>query len=239
MKFEFKNKKRISLVMALVILPAILVWAGGTDGGGGSAVNCEPRLEIGYEIVNGKVKVVSKYDPSTEGSALSHDRKYELTDLWEAEYGYGPFRNQKRKTSFDAVNSTKKQIETALERLESVNPQFGQLTRQAMTVVQANIIQLSDGDEVLPPEDTDIRYMKKGCHLVGLGAYSDRENNLVIDPEVWKALSRTDRAAFLMHEAIYKVLRDTQHDDSSWRTRRIVGYLFSAGTFTWQEAFQQ
>jgi hypothetical protein len=68
-----------------------------------------------------------------------------------------------------------------------------------------------------------------------LGSYSDIENTLKIDPKIWNGFSNTDKAAFYFHEAIYKYLRDTEQDRTSWRTRKIVGYLFSLAEYSWED----
>jgi len=64
-----------------------------------------------------------------------------------------------------------------------------------------------------------------GCVVEPVGVYTN--GGLSISREVYRALSKTDRAAFFLHEAIYKLARDTADaQDSQW-TRFVVGMLFA------------
>lgn len=93
---------------------------------------------------------------------------------------------------------------------------------------------VKDGEYVIPPEDTDIRFLLIGCRPLGYGVYSDRANNLVYDPKI--KLPIIDLAAFEIHEAVYKYLRVVRKQpQSSWDTRRIVGLMFSTEPFTLRE----
>lgn len=90
-----------------------------------------------------------------------------------------------------------------------------------------------EGNYVLGPDDTDIRFLPKGClPPIGLGLYSDREDNLIYDKAIMGKLLVIDQAAFEIHEAIYKYLRVSAGARSSWQTRRIVGLIFSDEKFT-------
>lgn len=55
------------------------------------------------------------------------------------------------------------------------------------------------------------------------------QGKLIVHQGLWLSnkLGEIDRAALLVHEAIYKLLRETQGDTDSAKAREIVGYLFS------------
>ena len=98
-------------VAATISLLALFAWAGGTDGAGGragggsaggSVVKCEIEPKIVPKIINGKIELTIFFDEKrAKEIALSHGRKYQLTELWEAENGYGPFQRRKLEMMFD------------------------------------------------------------------------------------------------------------------------------------------
>lgn len=53
------------------------------------------------------------------------------------------------------------------------------------------------------------------------------EENLYIRKLYWSRMDEINRAALVLHEAIYFVLREKLGDTNSTRTRRIVGLIFS------------
>jgi hypothetical protein len=55
------------------------------------------------------------------------------------------------------------------------------------------------------------------------------QGHLIVNDALWSssALSEADRAALYVHEAVYKLLRETENASNSVKSREIVGYLFS------------
>ncbi len=241
-KWQIKKATSLTVLFALNAI-SLAASAGASHGGGGGVINCEIKPAIVMKKDrDGKMKLQVEYDQkAAQDLGLSHGRKYQLTDLWEAEKGYGPFREESHRRGrnlnmmFDNKTTVQNQIVNALKRLAQVNPEFARIVSEKLLIVQQNVISIPEGSYVLPPQDTDIRYLKKGCEVVGLGMYFDIENNLVIDPEVKSSLLKIDEAAFFVHEAIYKALRDTSHVETSWSTRKMVGYLFSEESYTWED----
>lgn len=239
---RYMLKTLIFLIAVIAPFQSGMAKSGGTDGGGGSVIQCQLKPEVILTTdENGKAVLGLAYDEkAAQAVMLTHDRKYQLTDLWEAEHGYGPFENHRlNKMMFDDVTPVDEQLNLALGRLKAVNPKFSQAVKGYLKLVKANILPIPQDSYVMLPQDTDIRYMKKGCTLEGFGYYSDRQNNLVIDPAIREKISKIDEAAFFMHEAIYKLLRDQKKETDSWRTRRIVGFLFSEEPYTWKDLWQK
>lgn len=73
---------------------------------------------------------------------------------------------------------------------------------------------------------------KKGCQIEQIALYVDGVNEVRFSEIIWMNLSETDKAALLIHEALYKQLRQFG-DTNSDRTRKIVAHLFGGTSFQW------
>lgn len=71
------------------------------------------------------------------------------------------------------------------------------------------------------------------CGLFEFSAYiqaaifSADEKSLVIDLSTWEKMDETNKAALILHEAIYSILRKAGQESSSYFTRKLVSHLFS------------
>lgn len=230
-KHRFSSRLRFGiLAIALILATPLCLAKGGQDGGGGGVIRCEKADGPTYErrVINGEV-VYIKVPPH---SSLSHNRSFELLDLWEAESGNGPFLGHLTTVPYDGSTPKAVQIDRAIKRLASVDPAMAKDVQTYHAYVTQRMFPAPAGDYVLAPEDTDVRFLPRGCSIEGLGSYSDRQDDLVYDAAIMKALPPMDQAAFEIHEAVYKMLRVHQGATDSWQTRRIVGLMFSAESFT-------
>lgn len=231
----FKQFKT-GLVM-LVTMTSVYSFSGGQDGGGGGVIRCSKlsaNSEFQVVLQDGKF-LVQKTEPI---SSLTHDRKYQLADLWEAEYAYGPFEGHPQDLIFDTTSSEQELISAAMLRLEELDKNFAKQIKVYLQHVEQKMIPVPEGNYVLAPDDTDIRYLPRNCTLLGYGRYSDRLDNLIYDPNIEEELLAVDRAAFKYHEAFYKFLRVRKKQQSSWHSRRMVGLLFSNSKYTHDEFFR-
>ena len=80
--------------------------------------------------------------------------------------------------------------------------------------------------------------VKEGCALEGVGFYED-DGTLKVSRSVYNAFSETDKAAFILHEAIYKIARDTSGHKTSAPSRKLNALLFSGPTFTPDDVVMQ
>jgi hypothetical protein len=236
--YRFNQFLLCGLAWAMLAQPHS-AFAGGVDGGGGGgAIRCQApngdqptvvrRLRNGepvLEVVRGRDAFRAK---------LTNGRDTQLTDLWEAAVGFGPFFLHPQKVVYreDAIDS---QIDRAMQRLAAVAPDFAEKAARALAHVRKHVMNIPEGTYVMPPTDTRIRFLPIGCQQIGFGAYDDKLDNLVIDPTVAKASTKTDFAGLIVHEAVYKALRETENAQDSWKARRIVGLIFAEGPFTLDE----
>ncbi len=93
----------------------------------------------------------------------------------------------------------------------------------------ANLSFLPAGVEMSPIDDLggDHPPVKpSGCELTAVGFYV-ANGVLKVSRDIYEALPMTDRAAFVLHEAIYKIARDTSGAKDSAASRKLVADLFS------------
>ena len=152
----------------------------------------------------------------------------ELVDLWEAS-AIGGLEIKR------TVEPIPIQAERAINKLKLQNLNFGTLVEMEFKKLPSIMRKLSPGVALAKPHDLYNGFEKAGpCFLAGLALYVDDENVLYYDEkaiefganEDWAPLPITDQAALWVHEAVYKVLRDTQHVTDSRKARAIVGQLF-------------
>lgn len=147
----------------------------------------------------------------------------ELVDVWEAKNVY----SEPILISNDPVEA---QIERAIKRIRLVNSKFADRVEANLNHILANILYLKSGVALSPPLDALPNYQKAGCPLEGMMLYDGVTDQLLIDRYVFsKLLSKTDAAAAMVHEAVYKTLREyaSGHTDSV-KARIIVGKMFSS-----------
>ncbi len=155
-----------------------------------------------------------------------------LLDFWEAEtLGYAE-SNATAAYSLAIAPSTDDewtQAQAVIGKLKSVNAELGDLVAVEHTLNQGRLNWINPGLSLVPPSDAPIEFMAKGCSLEGIASFNDATDTLSIDPELYQALSATDRAGLWIHEAVYKVFRSHLWggETDSTRSRRFTAHLFS------------
>ncbi|MGZ3771608.1 MAG: hypothetical protein ACXVCP_16680, partial [Bdellovibrio sp.] len=100
-----------------------------------------------------------------------------------------------------------------------------------------SLIFLPKGVGLTLTDDANSFIYPKDCKLVQILNYR-ADGFVYIDSELWERLSETGKAAAILHEVIYKVLRTPDYlagqiadgDRNSLRTRRIVSHLIAGKT---------
>ena len=88
--------------------------------------------------------------------------------------------------------------------------------------------------KIPPVSDSHPRILPSGkrCDLEQIAVYTDGNNQVHFVGAIWKKLNNINKAALLVHEALYRNLR-MMGDKFSDQTRKAVGYLFSGMKFNW------
>jgi hypothetical protein len=177
-------------------------YAGKGSDGGGKAVVCRKK----GKIIAGGVHI---------------------RDLFEAEdmYSLKPLKFKRSASVKDIVDAVKKKLEHSVEQPSiELFPDIDKV-QELMHLVppEALVNEVADDGNVATPR------LKKGCKLEQMANYT-RENDLFVDREMWRQADNKNKAAFILHEGIYKYER-TYGATNSRRSRKVVAYAMSVFEF--------
>lgn len=122
------------------------------------------------------------------------------------------------------------QVLTAL-----LNIEFGLETTPSNLIhteaVRINLVKniLPDGTGLTPINDSYEVIAPKGCQIEQLANFVNGAT-VLIDGEIWGSLNETNKAALILHEAVYELLR-IYGETTSVRARNIVGAALSGPSF--------
>lgn len=162
----------------------------------------------GKETGNGGVSVVCRDSKGIINSV-------ELLDLYEGKLLYG------RTYSSDLI-SVDQHIQLAQLRVISF-PHFLNSLKDEVAFIQANMVFIPKGTELIPTNDAFPIIQKKGCQLEQLANYAD-SGEIFVSQEIYDELTNLNKASLLLHEAIYALRRKTG-DTTSQQSRRLVSHL--------------
>lgn len=144
----------------------------------------------------------------------------EMEDLYEGKIRYGLSYPE----SNEQPNS---QILNAIAKIKDP------FNRAAVTEAAALIVQSMEflplGVGLAPTTDLGNEFgvvVPNGCYVEPVGFY-ESDGRLKISREVYEKLDSRNRAAFVLHEALYKLARDTVGELNSANARRATATLFA------------
>jgi hypothetical protein len=114
------------------------------------------------------------------------------------------------------------QVDTALRKLETAG--IGPQIRHWTEIVQRSLKILPPGDKLVEINDSLQSIIPK-CPVEQLANFFNTDH-IVVSGDIWNHLGETDKAALVLHEALYYYDRDTGVKDSR-RARRITAHLLS------------
>lgn len=173
------------------------------------------------------------FDPDTLGGKEGHggavvvcyskDKELKsatVLDIWEQreEHGLNP----------KAFNLEYYQIaETLASRLEYVDPIFFKSYRKELGRIHKNMKEVGAQSSLEPVKDY-WPYIKPelGCKIEQLAVYKG-DGYIIYEPKFWSRLDAYNKAALLIHETIFYILRDQELVHDSHKARTIVAYLMS------------
>ena len=178
---------------------ANISWAGGEIGNGGGGVHCRDN-ETGAEYL-------------------------QVLDLWEGAnlQGFQYKRTQDAETA-------RLQFDRALERLRQHNAYlYVQLLEYTYIrdKFDGGFQRVHANHQIAPPQDARPIIIGRHCKLRGIALYDDLEDILWLDVTLFEELSQTDRQALILHEMLFKYLREHFEMKYSTVARQMVACLFS------------
>ncbi len=144
-----------------------------------------------------------------------------LLDLWEAENGKLDYA---RGRNFSIPISNIDYIEqayAAIKKIVNANVSATTVSNEVYRILKQNLDHiLSPGVMVAEKPDVEIKFpsdahstfKKFGYIETGIGIYDDVSDQLRYKPEFLSAMNETHKAAFLVHEAVYRSMRDSSPD---------------------------
>lgn len=143
----------------------------------------------------------------------------ELLDLYEGRVQYGLVIE----SSSDSVLV---QMENAIKRIaKGRGLKFQEVVLFAGDYVNTNKTILPAGTGLRSVNDSHHVIIPKDCRVEQLAHFTS-QNQILIDGEIWNKLDDTNKAALLVHEALYKEFRN-YGAKNSLRVRSYVAYAFA------------
>jgi hypothetical protein len=145
----------------------------------------------------------------------------QILDLYEGRVRYGY-------TIPSATTPPEAQILAAIAKLAGFD-YYAPLVRQVAIQTLNSFQFLPEGTGLNVPPDLGGDFgvvVPEGCALEAVGYY-ETDGTLKVSRAVYRALSLNDRAAFIVHEALYKIARDDGRASNSSGARQLNAALFS------------
>jgi len=162
-----------------------------------------------------------------------------MVDLWESEHT--PFRWPNRSgagvipITYTNDTSPEEQFNAALAKLSALDGDLADQVRIEQNNIFSQKNVLPDAISIALPDDLKLGYYPTGCPAEGMMLYNGESGLLDIKNDIFQELvTNTDIAAAWMHEALYKVKRETElrgdaksYVENSKKLRRLVACIFS------------
>lgn len=159
--------------------------------------------------------------------ALGTLRWAQLVDLYEARTEFGLIQQEMGERNYHEI------IDLIRMKLFSVDKGFYEGIQKQLETVEPNLVFVDADLEIVDDALYRIRPSKKEC-LGGTISYVQLANytnygKILIQKGVFEdpRLGEVDKAALMIHEAVYAYLRERFQEKDSVCARRIVGLLFS------------
>lgn len=193
------------IILFFFLATSTAVLAGPSTSGGGAGIVC--RSSIGFSA-------------------------YSL-DIYEGRVRYGINIDQ-----FMNTDAPKIQIERAMKRIKDIDLKFYKKLKDTVEYVFENVIVLPDHVGMGVPLDVGTDFPPllpisdaENCALMAT-AYWGTDNKIYLSKEILFRMNRLDQASVYLHEALYKMARDTSDAKDSFRTRKMVAYILSENSLT-------
>jgi hypothetical protein len=151
----------------------------------------------------------------------------ELYDIYEAQARFG-YKLINNKLSVDGY------IQYAVNKISNANPFIGKKVNEKLDYLKNNHMIMRPKVRLNPIGDANILITDEGCEYKQLANWDEISGNLIIKKEYYDLLDNLNKAAFHIHETLYKVGRDldllaksSDGTSTSDEIRKMVGEIFS------------
>lgn len=163
---------------------------------------------------NGGYSIVCR---DTAGQIISA----ELLDIYEGKVLF-------RKNYADTNSGPADIVSSVVSKLNNYSV-FQAKLKKEISLIEKNKIFIPLGNELEPTEDAFPPIRKKGCEFEQVANYTNL-GELIIAEEIHNHLDNVNKAALIIHEAIYSIRRKAVGDTNSQVTRRFVAQLLATNS---------
>lgn len=142
----------------------------------------------------------------------------ELLDVYEGRVLY--------KRNFEVAQNSIADLVSAAQAKVADFGYFASKLQKEINLIEKNTIFIPEGNELEPTDDAFPPIKKKGCKFEQLANYTNA-GELLISTEIYDELDNVNKAALIIHEAIYAIRRKSLGETTSQNTRRLVAHLLS------------
>lgn len=174
-------------------------------------------LLLGFEALaggekgNGGYSIVCRDNTGTITNA-------EILDVYEGRLLF------KKNYAVD-LNSVSDLVSIAQERVRKY-VLFASKLNKEIDLIEKNLIFIPEGHELESTDDAFPVIKKKGCEFEQLANYTDR-GEVLVSQEIFDNLDNVNKAALIIHEAIYSIRRKALGETTSLNSRRLVAQMMS------------
>ncbi len=188
----------LKVLLLTTSLIGSVAFSGGMEGGGGIGVEC-----------NGHVQTLDIYE-AQEVYHLPYTTRYATVDKNILSYG----------TALATYWSE------SGDELSDPN-----LPSDFLKYLHKNIInkfkEIPTGTHLPISQDATLPTLPPNCSFVQIAFYSDTENVIYLDNQLWNQLDSFNKAALVLHESYYHAARELKAKTSN-DTRRLIGLAMSS-----------
>lgn len=143
----------------------------------------------------------------------------ELLDIYEGRILY--------KRNFLSNEKSLEELIALAEEKVSIYGFFATKLRKEINLIEKNKIYIPAGNELEPTDDAFPPIKKKGCKFEQLANYTN-SGEVLISSEIYDELDNLNKAALIIHEAIYSIRRKALGEPTSQNTRRLVAHIMAS-----------
>lgn len=103
---------------------------------------------------------------------------------------------------------------------------FSSKLEKEIELANANMVFIPEGHELQPTDDAFPVIKRKGCKFEQLAIYTE-DGELLVSQEIYDQLDNVNKAALVLHEAIYSLRRKSRGDETSLATRRLTAQILA------------
>lgn len=123
--------------------------------------------------------------------------------------------------------SMREHINRAIKRIKHTDYRSGLQVEEAVNYLFNGHFLVRPNIRLVLIPDANILITDEGCTYKQLANWDDVSGNVIVDGKLYSQLDELNKAALYIHEAVYKVARDSYGDENSDRVRKIVAYALS------------